>query len=329
MGIEMIWTIDWDAGEEECIAATARHIFGNVGVFHAENLEPVWHMPVDFSSVQASMLYVADVSGDSREEVVVYDANDAKIKIYWNGDSNPDPGPDKWDDPLYRRLKQVWNYYSPGSYTRRDPLILSLKIYLEGAYDALAHSMRTDLNPDLIPLASPFTQDLRVVTAVPEDAVDWVLVQLRATTTGPAVISRSAFIRNDGRVIMEDGSTGLHLFAEKGSYYVVIRHRNHLAVMSSLVVDLNSGSGDFDFSTSGSQFYGTAGGNLLENGVWGMVAGETNDSGIVTNADKDEIISHLNYTGYYSADCNLSGIVTHADKEPVIINLNRSSQTGD
>ncbi|MCJ7813360.1 hypothetical protein MUP95_08615, partial [bacterium] len=125
-GLEMIWTIDWFGSKKEHIAAKARHVSGNVGVFDAVTGEAVW-TTVD-SPVAASSIYVADVAGDSREEVIIYDENDGTIKVYWNEEENPNqPKPDKWDDPLYVRLKQNWNYYSPGGYTYGDyPLISNI-----------------------------------------------------------------------------------------------------------------------------------------------------------------------------------------------------------
>ncbi len=327
-GIEMIWTIDWDGpSSPEYIAAKARYVLGNIGVFNAENGEAVWATPHDFGAVTAAMVYVADVSGDSREEVVVYDSLDGKIKIYWNEASNPSPGPNKWDDPLYRRLKQQWNYYSPGSYTRRDPLTLGLKIFLEGAYDTTAHAMRGTLDEyQIIPAVSPYVEDPRVAYALPEDVVDWVLVQLRSAPNGPPVYTRSAFIEKDGHVVMEGGDAALDLFAEKGSYYIVVRHRNHLAVMSREKVDFSGGSADYDFSQSADQYYGEDGGALLESGVYGMIAGDANGSGIISNSDKDPIIGSLNQSGYMDCDTNLSGIVTYADKDYIVANLNRASQ---
>ncbi|MBN2030414.1 fibronectin type III domain-containing protein, partial [bacterium] len=127
-GLEIIWTIDWFGTKKEYIAATARHVLGNVGVFDAITGQAVW-TTVD-SPVAAGVIYVADVSGDSREEVIVYDVNDGKIKVYWNEEVNLNqPKPNKWDDPLYVHLKQNWNYYSPGGYTYGDyPLISNIAV---------------------------------------------------------------------------------------------------------------------------------------------------------------------------------------------------------
>ena len=121
-GLEMIWTIDWTGEKKEYIAGKARHVNGKVGVFDAVTGGAIWVSP----SIAATTLYVADVAGDSREEIVVYDQSSGSIKVFWNGTANSNqPKPDKWADPLYRRLKQNWNYYSPGGYTSGDYPIIS------------------------------------------------------------------------------------------------------------------------------------------------------------------------------------------------------------
>lgn len=120
-GIEMIWTIDWTGGPKEHIAAKARWVEGHIGIFDAVTCDSVWTSLGHYPSIQARMLYVADIAGDGREEMIVYDASDGRIKVFWNPAENPyQPRLPKWEDPLYKRLKQNWNYYSPGGYTYPD-----------------------------------------------------------------------------------------------------------------------------------------------------------------------------------------------------------------
>lgn len=113
-GLEMIHTIDWRGGTKDYLAAKARHVDGNVGVFDAMTGKALWVTGRDAPAVQATLIYVADVSGDAREEVIVYDAADGTIKVYGNPEESLNPAkPSKWEDRNYRRIKQVWNYYSP------------------------------------------------------------------------------------------------------------------------------------------------------------------------------------------------------------------------
>jgi hypothetical protein len=130
-GIENIFTIDWTGNIKENIAAKARYVNGHIGVFDAMNLEDsVWTSMFRYPDIKVSMLYVADIAGDSREEMIIFDEYDKKLKVIWNDKENTNQyKPNKWDDPLYRRLKQNWNYYSPGGYTSSIyPLVSDISI---------------------------------------------------------------------------------------------------------------------------------------------------------------------------------------------------------
>ena len=71
--------------------------------------------------------------------------------------------------------------------------------------------------------------------------------------------------------------------------YIVIRHRNHLSVMSADKVTLpNSTLTLYDFTSGdGSQFYSGngSGAKELENNVWGMIAADGNGNGQIQNND--------------------------------------------
>jgi hypothetical protein len=48
------------------------------------------------------------------------------------------------------------------------------------------------------------------------------------------VARRAVFLKNDGSVVDLDGASPVEFDdTPKGSYYVVIYHRNHLSIMSS------------------------------------------------------------------------------------------------
>jgi hypothetical protein len=106
-GVEVIFTIDWTGGKEQFIAAKERHTSGDVAIFDGLNGDFLYRFPQ-----AADRLYVADVSGDWREEVMVLNGN--QLQIYSNPESNPNPdAPRLWTQDHYRRSKMTWNYYSP------------------------------------------------------------------------------------------------------------------------------------------------------------------------------------------------------------------------
>lgn len=216
-----------------------------------------------------------------------------------------------------------------------DPLEnirLAGKIFLEGPYDDGAHEMTTLLNSGgFLPLTSPYSEDARTVSAIPATITDWVLVQIRSTADGSAVISRSAFLRKDGYIVADDGTTAyIELAADPGDYYIVIKHRNHLAVESDEVHTLSTGSSTlYDFTVDGSTAYDKYYGGeaaLLETGVYGMFCGDPNGSGGVNATDYLTVKGASGSTGYYAEDCNLSGGVNATDYLVIKPNSGKTTQ---
>jgi len=106
-GVEVIAPIHWTGDPVQLAAAKARHESGDVCLF-----EPVSGRFVLRIKEKADRLYVADVTGDWREEVIVVSGD--SIRVYENPAKNPRPKALRlWSVPHYRRSKMTWNYYSP------------------------------------------------------------------------------------------------------------------------------------------------------------------------------------------------------------------------
>ncbi|MBW3625444.1 MAG: hypothetical protein KY468_18775 [Armatimonadetes bacterium] len=106
-GVEAIAPIHWTGRETQLAAAKERHESGDVGIFDPITGKFVLRIPE-----KADRLYVADVSGDWREEIMVVSGDE--LHIYENPAKNPRPRqPRLWTQPHYRRSKMTWNYYSP------------------------------------------------------------------------------------------------------------------------------------------------------------------------------------------------------------------------
>ncbi|MCX8053973.1 MAG: FG-GAP-like repeat-containing protein [Armatimonadetes bacterium] len=106
-GVEEIWTIDWTGQAKQLAAAKERHKSGDVCIF-----DPLTGKFLKRFKEKADRLYVADVSGDWREEIIV--CSGREIHIYHNSDPNPDPNRERlWKRNYYKRNKVIWNYYSP------------------------------------------------------------------------------------------------------------------------------------------------------------------------------------------------------------------------
>jgi len=208
-------------------------------------------------------------------------------------------------------------------------VLVETKIFLEGPYDTNIDMMNTNLNDNgYIPLTSPYSEDPRTISSMPAGVVDWVLVELRETASGTAVASKSALLYKDGRVVNDDASSGvINMPVSDGNYFIVIKHRNHLAVMSASAVSLNGTTSSlYDFTTAESQFYGTGGSIELEPNVWGMIAGDTDGSGVVDAADRNATWNDRNSSGYNDSDVDLSGVVDAGDRNKTWNNRNKNSQ---
>jgi hypothetical protein len=106
-GIEVISSIHWTGDNKQFNVAKERHESGDVGIF-----DPLTAKFIQVFDEAADRVYVVDLAGDWREEVVVISG--LKLSIYRNLDANRKPGRSSlWSTNLYRRLKMTWNYYSP------------------------------------------------------------------------------------------------------------------------------------------------------------------------------------------------------------------------
>ncbi len=216
-------------------------------------------------------------------------------------------------------LYDIDGYPIPGSdYLDGDVLIGSsfsyakVRCWLQGPYSGGA--MLTGQN-DLLPLASPYGADPITTDSIPSDVVDWVLMELRATPSGAAVLSKSLWLGADGYL----RSPGISIVALPetlpGPYHVVLRHRNHLAMMSAA---------GFGFSTAGTpaeldltepaNIYGEGGTALIEPGVAALIAGDADANGAVGPSDRNmHWRPQSGSSGYLSADFNLNGEVAPSD----------------
>lgn len=205
----------------------------------------------------------------------------------------------------------------------------NINVWLEGPYDNVGDSMRTTIN-DSIPLTSPYTDSL-IVEGIPGNVVDWVLVELRTDTTGATkVIEKSMFLLNNGKIVKAQATETAPEFPDltQGNYYTVVRHRNHLSIMSKTAQTYKE-QGETPYTdidlTDSVNVYGTGAVKELESAVFAMYAGEGNSSGIVTVADQSEAANHRDEGGYLVTDYNLSGVTTVADQS--MCNNNRDSGT--
>ncbi len=184
---------------------------------------------------------------------------------------------------------------------------LAIDVYLQGGHIGNSVSypepMRADLRDDVdFPIGEPYTgivDDLvpsnvdtpfvhvadgglevidgngaSILLVGGQDAVvDWVFVELRSSTNLDSVITtRAALLQADGDIVDMDGVSDLGFInAPAGPYYVVVRHRNHLGIMTSEALDLSPIVTVVDFTDPSTSTYGDFGQVAVNsfNYLWG------------------------------------------------------------
>jgi hypothetical protein len=230
---------------------------------------------------------------------------------------------------------QAYDIHDNGSPYSSDSIMAflsaNIRVFLEGAY--IGGQMSTFINIlGYIPLTQPYNtapwnySGIESVTTIPANVTDWILVELRSTTT-TLVDRRAAFLKNDGTLVDVDGVSNIKFpTAAAGDYYVVITHRNHLSVMTANPIAISFNPTLYDIRTDLSKAFGTNSMKNLGGGYFGIYSADTDGSGTVNATDRSNTWNQRNLSGYYGTDVDLSGTVNAADRSAVWNNRNISTQ---
>jgi hypothetical protein len=195
--------------------------------------------------------------------------------------------------------------------------LVQARLFLEGPFNSSTSLMNTNLRTaNLLPRLHPFgvapwnyngSESVPQISNIPTNAVDWVLVELR-NAANTLIASRAGFLLNDGTLRDIDGSTGFR-FANtaSGSYYVLVRARNHVALISANAVSLPNAS-TLDFSNPSNVMGGAAQVKALSASLNGLKAGDVNANGVVTVSDFNTLQPQLSSINQYlNGDMNMDG----------------------
>lgn len=169
--------------------------------------------------------------------------------------------------------------------------------------------------------------------------VDWIFVELRdANNPATVVATRSALLQRDGDVVDTDGTSPLAFTqSSPGSYYIAVRHRNHLGTMTAASIALSATPAVVDFTNTnldlwnntpafdgreqviiGSKYALWAGNANIDKSV--IFAGQNNDKETIFNAVDQapgNVLKLQTYLllGYRAEDVNLSTRTIFAGQE--------------
>lgn len=236
---------------------------------------------------------------------------------------------------------------------------VSPRVFLEGGFDQATGLMSDVLRQGgLVPSIEPYTTRLgfskvsslggesvaaSVLAVTGNNAVvDWVRVELRSVAHPSMVVaSRQGLLQRDGDVVSADGVSSLILHVAPGSYYLVVRHRNHLGCMTAAPVALGATTITVDLRNTSTATWGVdarkevgthrvlySGNTLLDGRL--AYTGAGNDREVVLQAVGGSTPT-ATAAGYSEADVNLDGQVRYTgsnnDRDPILVNIGSAVPT--
>ncbi|WP_299434700.1 matrixin family metalloprotease [uncultured Aquimarina sp.] len=236
------------------------------------------------------------VNDNALTSVNLQNGNNTNISIYASN-NNPDLACMQVDDASYSTTN--WTSVDTSTSFSEDCSLeytIAIDVFLQGAAlnpnTGEENLMRDDLRvAGLIPTTSPYgdglTCDASVFDTTGNNAiVDWILIEFRDSTDPSTVsYSQSALLQRDGDVVDADGISDLIIALDNDLYYISVRHRNHLGIMTVSPVTLISGPiHNVNFTNATNEItYGTNAQTTsgMPDGVVAMWAGDANADGIV------------------------------------------------
>jgi hypothetical protein len=193
-----------------------------------------------------------------------------------------------------------------------------LKLILQGSWND--QNMATNLSSTkLFPLLQPYNinpwnfSDNTSVSTLQANFVDWLLIELRPNLTDTKY-SKAGILTDNGTVLNSDGSPFSFPTILSGQYYVVVRHRNHLSIMSSVKLQLDDDVIiNYDFTDSQDKAYGTKAMVDLGNGKYGMISGDGDANGVIDVLDYGTVAKNILSVGYAQGDFDMNGVMNVLD----------------
>ncbi len=201
-----------------------------------------------------------------------------------------------------------------------SPSPFSVRAFLQGPYQSETSEMCTFLaHANRLPYQSPFDESSIPFEGVPDSLVDWMVLELLPEVDAEPAWQTSVLVSETGWLCTPEGETTFEPGVEGESYYIRLRHRNHLPTVSATKMTLSpSVHSVYRFSSTGTRFHPSTPGQFLETDCWGLTAGDMNQDGHLTTEDyviwyNQKDISTEGGLLYLQGDLNLDGNVDEQD----------------
>ena len=317
-------------------------------------------MPYTQGVVDASWeITESQVGGMNLDVTVQWDAGDELPDFDRSFSGNAHYGTSGWDltvdqcdaatgsDPYVQErlgLTEV-GALAVGNDSLARKVLLEMDLFLEGPYVG-SGEMADDIRvATQLPLAEPYDglgfthfgfggNELvaaSVFNVTGSDAiVDWVFIEIRSGADSTVILATApALLQKDGDIVDLDGSSPLSIPGiDSGDYYVAIKHRNHLGVMTAGKLTLSPSVSSYDFTTNVNNTFGGALGIAdLGDGRFGLIGGDFNHNGQVQNTDVSLLIPTIGNSGYLSGDLDMNAQVQNTDLQLQLIpNIGKGAQ---
>ncbi|MBP6574185.1 MAG: hypothetical protein KA230_07040 [Flavobacteriales bacterium] len=261
--------------------------------------------------------------------------------------------PHTWADFIAVRADSSFDAILDHLVVPLNTVTVNLKVYLQGALDTINGGMTSALaTASLLPTTEPYTglgfaqvgsggeqATPAILHATGLNAVtDWVMLELRDKNNPAQVLAtRNALLRKTGHVVDVDGISPVLFSMPPNDYYIAVRHRNHMGIMSDTTQALHAISPLLDLTQFASGIHGIASEAAVNvSGNWCLWAGDVTHNGeikyIGTGNDRDPILVEVGgvlptntVMSYSTADVNLDGTVKYVgtgnDRDPILVNI--------
>jgi hypothetical protein len=300
-----------NANNEFQVSWKSTGIIQNVHIFYSNDNGVSWKQIASHTNQGIYNWTVPDENSDlcllrikDADNFSVVDISDNNFSI---SNTNDDPSDDSSDDSSI--------------------ITAGLRVFLEAPFSAgIVNSLNSQL-----PKEHPFNQspwnvdDNSSVTKIESNYLDWLLVEL-VDDQNNKVVSKPAILTSSGKVINTDGTDITLSNIPEGEYYLVVDHRNHLAVMSSNRISIkNNEPIIYDFTDSQTKAYGEEPMTMLSNGRYALYAGDSDGNGAINNLDIGMVANRIPYKGYSSGDLDMNGVINVLDYSIIAKNLFKKS----
>jgi len=313
------------------LALSAPFVTLNRGQFHPITLSPgysggtkdeFWSVFIDLNQdfifqPQEKLFTINGIGPQSGQLFVPFWAQTGTMRMRIS--MQRDVSPEACDDIIFGEVEDYFVIIADLPY-----LVAQISVRLEGPYSSITGGMSNLLRTsNLLPTEQPFNtspweyagmESVAKPEDIPLNAVDWLLVEALKPDDYTLADRSAVWLLTDGTVRNMLGQEGA-LFYQLNSnqpYILVVRSRNHLAVMGSGSVVLTNAF--YDFTLPANVSGGSAQLKQIMAGLYALYSGDINADGVISVADYNIYQSQsAQINQYLQADLQFNGSVTVQD----------------